>query len=140
MNRRSFLETVVPGALCAGALASLAGCSSLNYVAAEQRGDRLAVRKADLAETPYAFLENPLGERPIFLVHDGDDEYTALLAECTHRSCLVEPAGDRLACPCHGSEFTFAGDVLEGPAELPLQRFGVASDAEFVYVDLAPAS
>lgn len=137
MNRRNFLETVVPGALCAGALASLAGCSSLNYVAAEQQGSRLVVRKADLTELPYAFLKNPQGNRPVFLVHEGEDAYTALLAECTHRSCLVEPAGDRLACSCHGSEFTFAGEVLEGPAERPLPQYPVTADADLVYVDLS---
>ena len=42
-----------------------------------------------------------------------------------------------MACPCHGSEYTFTGAILQGPTERPLTRFRVTSDAAMVYIHLA---
>jgi Rieske Fe-S protein len=60
---------------------------------------------------------------------------TVISAICTHRGCIVEPAGNQLGCQCHGSAFNpFTGVVIKGPAELALKKYEVSEDAGSIYI------
>ena len=69
-----------------------------------------------------AAVSTPLGT---FLVaHTGTDTYTALSSTCTHEACVVSGFSDgRYVCPCHGSQYTTSGAVVNGPAPRPLTQF-----------------
>jgi Rieske Fe-S protein len=87
-----------------------------------------------------AFVQGPGMERPIYVRRLASGELVALLASCTHQGCQPEPVADRLICPCHGSEFSLEGAVLQGPAERPLTRYPAAVEGEDVVVRLDGAS
>jgi len=66
--------------------------------------------------------------------------FRALSAVCTHLGCITRYQPDRniIACPCHGSQFTLAGDVVAGPAPRPLRwlQMSVSEKGELI-VDTA---
>ena len=66
--------------------------------------------------------------------------FRALSAVCTHLGCITRFQPDRniIACPCHGSQFTLAGDVVAGPAPRALRwlQMGLSEKGELI-VDTA---
>ena len=75
---------------------------------------------------------------PLYLRRTAPGRAVALSTRCGHRGCQVEPEADRLACPCHGSEYTLEGAILKGPTERPLIRFNVIEVAGALVIDLTP--
>jgi glycine/D-amino acid oxidase-like deaminating enzyme/nitrite reductase/ring-hydroxylating ferredoxin subunit len=82
--------------------------------------------------TPRRREDVPVGEGRIVRGDDGemavyhapDGSYHAVSPVCTHMGCKVNwnPAERSWDCPCHGSRFSVDGDVLDGPAQKPLER------------------
>lgn len=60
----------------------------------------------------------------VALYRDHKGELHALSSVCTHLACDVDwNDQDKVwDCPCHGSRFAPAGDVIKGPAVIPLPR------------------
>lgn len=131
--RRDFVRTLP--VLTAGlASASLSGCAGATYVTPALLPDgSLLVATGDVSEKGEAFLQARGMERPVYL-RRSESGWTAVLASCTHRGCQPEPVGDRLVCPCHGSEFGFGGEVLAGPADRPLPRYDVIEEDDRLIV------
>lgn len=72
--------------------------------------------------------------KPMLVRRVNDAEVSALSLACTHLGCTVKVSQEGLACPCHGSRFSAAGDVTKGPAKAPLERFAAAIEGEAVIV------
>jgi Rieske Fe-S protein len=113
---------------------SLGGCAGVRYVAPRVLAGRLVIGLADLGDQGQAFVQSPDMQRPVYVRRLVSGEIIAVLASCTHQGCQPEPVVDRLACPCHGSEFSFEGLVLQGPAERPLTRYEVTEEGSDVVV------
>ncbi len=87
-----------------------------------------AGRPADypLDKGASAVYTNWQAEQRVWLVSNPDGIY-AFEAKCTHLGCTPrwEVSSQRFKCPCHGSQFNIEGDVVGGPAPVPLYRLFV---------------
>jgi len=64
-------------------------------------------------------------KKEFLFIRDTVDTVKVMNPICTHRQCTVEynPEEGNIECPCHHSRYNLEGEVLNGPAERPLQRF-----------------
>ncbi|MEQ1691994.1 MAG: Rieske (2Fe-2S) protein [Gemmatimonas sp.] len=140
-DRRRFLqqlELLAGGLVCTALPGILGGCAArMRYATPTVVGDRLAVPVVDVVAAGL-LVEDPGADLPIFVRRTTTGEFTAVSTRCMHRGCQVEPGAEKLVCPCHGSEYTFAGDVLQGPTQRALTRYRVTSDRETVYIHVLP--
>ena len=68
------------------------------------------------------------------------DQVIAVSAICTHKQCTVglQVGNQRLHCPCHGSNFTYAGANIDGIAPAPLKSYPVDFlDGQTVVISVA---
>ena len=56
---------------------------------------------------------------------------------CTHMGCelMWNSAESSWDCPCHGSRFSYEGDIIEGPAVKPLDIHNDVNTLEKVLKD-----
>lgn len=119
----------------------LTHCSSIHYASHTENDHQIIVKKSEFIlpgnqERKFVVLRSEKLPFPICIYPIGQGFYSALLMECTHKSCELTPHGDYLICPCHGSEFNQLGQVQNPPAETDLQQFKITTDDENIYVHL----
>ncbi len=145
MERRDFLRTCLL-ACASGAVASIAfsGCKSVYYASYTIQNKHARFNKSQFKDEngkqrPFVVLRNVGEEFPIVvyaLIEGEKTSYIALSTKCTHSGCEVQPNKVSLVCPCHGSEFSNKGKVLNPPAENDLQQYQVTEDNENIIVQL----
>jgi len=81
------------------------------------------------------------GKSSAWIVRADDGSVTAFSPWCTHLGCAYhwEPKGDEKAggcfvCPCHGSTFDASGEVLQGPAQRPLDQYATTMQGNRLWV------
>lgn len=146
MNRKEFIKTCCLACIGGSVLAALLeSCASAYYFAKTslennqitiKKTEFMKVEKEKTVQRKYVLVKSHQYGYPICIYKISEDDYSALLMECTHKGCELEPQGDYLQCPCHGSEFTNRGLVQNPPATDKLKTFQVTADNENIYVQL----
>jgi len=146
MDRRGFIKTC--GFACAGGTALallLQSCASANYFALNTLENNLiTIKKSEFIKVDtvrqiqrkYVLVKIDGLSFPICVFKISEGVYSALFMQCTHRGCELQPGGDYLICPCHGSEFTNRGIVQNPPAEENLKTFKTTTDNDNIYIQL----
>jgi cytochrome b6-f complex iron-sulfur subunit len=122
-DRRSFLSSVgigCLGAACLGGTVLSVEFLSPNVVL--EPSPRFNAGSVDLYPPDSV---TPDLEHKVFVVRKPTGAIYTLSEVCTHLGCLTffKQNEGIIACPCHGSKFKKDGEVIEGPAPRPLQRY-----------------
>ena len=75
----------------------------------------------------------------IIIKNSTHDHLSALNLKCTHEGCPVgwDKITQLIICPCHGSQYNDQGEVIQGPAILPLKNYPVKEENSLVLVKLS---
>ena len=143
MERRIFIKkTCLTCASMTLASTLLQSCSSVHVVMSSVDNNRLVLKKSDFIfikkekETirQWVLVKTDKIPFPIGVYRFDNDKYAASYLECMHQQCEVEPEGDHLQCPCHGSEYSNTGKLQKGPAEADLKTFPITTDENNIYI------
>jgi len=135
MHRKKFIKTA--GILAVGTISGslLISCAVIKYAQYSVDGNKLVVKKSEFTDIQKFVLLNVKGlPASIYLRKNENETFTALLTQCTHKGCEVNPGYDMLSCPCHGSRYSSSGEVISPPATESLKKFDLLEDSENIYI------
>lgn len=127
-------------------MAILNACTSQKYTNNfTLKGNQLVVKKTEFtsikkekkSQLKFILIKPENLAFPIAIYKEGETNYKALLLQCTHQGCELNPHETTLVCPCHGAEFNTSGQVTQGPAEIDLKSFITSHDTEHIYIQLS---
>ncbi|MFI5171728.1 MAG: ubiquinol-cytochrome c reductase iron-sulfur subunit [Chitinophagales bacterium] len=146
MKRKDFIRTCglacLSGSILAATLEScqrsvyFAQSSFANNIITINKTEFISIINNKTVTRKFILVKTEQFIFPICIYKLNETEYSALLMECTHKGCELQPQGNYLVCPCHGSEFTNKGYVQNPPAEQNLKSFKTTTDNEYLYIQL----
>jgi thiosulfate dehydrogenase [quinone] large subunit len=96
-------------------------------------------KASDVPVGGAASFTDPSTNQPAFVVQPVSGDFVAFSAICTHLGCTVgfqQGSPLEFVCPCHGSLYNATtGQVIQGPAVLPLPRIKVALSDGDLFAD-----
>jgi Rieske Fe-S protein len=145
MDRKAFIKLSSMACLCSTSMGVLIQSCATNYYANfTETNEKIIINKSEFVkkkgenQTSYnhIIIKSEKLQFPICIFQLENNEYSALLMECTHNSCELQNQGQYLMCPCHGSEFNNKGIVQNPPAEQNLKSFKTQILAEQIIIFL----
>lgn len=146
MNRKDFITKTCIACSSLTLLSSfIESCTTVRYAsgALNENGILLDIKEFDAkkdGKRKYVIVRNEELQFPVCVYRTDDNNYTAVLMQCTHQGAELQVSGDQLTCPAHGSEFDQSGKVTQGPAAQNLRNFPVSVQGEQLFIDLRKTS
>lgn len=146
MNRKDFITMTCLACSSITLLSSfIESCTTVRYAsgALNENGILVDVKEFDAkkdGKRKYVVVRNEELQFPVCVYRTDDNNYTAVLMQCTHQGAELQVSGDQLTCPAHGSEFDQTGKVTQGPAAQDLRSFPVSVQGEQLFIDLRKRS
>lgn len=143
MKRREFYSFVGVGVGMSMLPAALTACNSQPQNQAKtsntSRGDGFEkVGTVSQLEQEAQALEQELTNGKVLVIRDpaNTEQLIAVNPTCTHAGCTVAWESDqqKFICPCHDSEFSSNGKLLQGPATEPLVNYEVKLEGDSILV------
>lgn len=140
MNRRDLIRNIAAGTATVFIVPSFIASCEKDDPDPDNGNPEDNVLVIDLTDEKYSSLNEAGGfvvERDIIIFNTGSG-FSALSSVCTHNGCRISYShgNGNLPCPCHGSVFSTAGAVLEGPAESALKNYPIAQDGDMLTINL----
>jgi Rieske Fe-S protein len=129
MNRRKFIEQTCLACMAATAGVSLLGmsaCSTTQVLKTASTNGIVLIDKASfLAEKEAKLIRVAELEHDILVLKEGNS-FSAIYLQCTHQNNPVNYTGSGIVCNAHGSQFGLSGEVITGPASIPLKKIPIS--------------
>lgn len=139
MERKDFLKNVAVGGSILLTSSMLFNACSKDEDLGNPNDAGGSSNSIDLTAAAYSAL-NTIGgyayKGNIMVFRTGENTYLALSKICTHESCSVtySHADGNVPCPCHGSKYTTAGVVINGPATANLKKYSVTKSGNMLTI------
>lgn len=132
MKRREFMGWMTMGAI----VTSVVGCNAetgANSDQEETSNEFQVIGTVDELEAEGSLTDSTTG---VIVLRNAEGELIALDRTCPHQSCAVslDDNSETLTCPCHDSQFTLEGELVDGPAQTDLTNYEVKTEDNEVLV------
>jgi Rieske Fe-S protein len=139
MERREFIKTSCSLCIAIGSasvIGALSSCASIPTYETSVQKNMVAVPRSLFNNNNLQIIRVENFTYGIALEKTSNGNFTALLLRCTHASNPLTYTGNGFRCPLHGSKFDLEGDVIRGPAALPLQRLSTEISGDNILIHL----
>ena len=153
VTRKKFLVQLAVTGLTLGASSAiasfLASCSiptgpqgsSLPTISGTVNGNKVTVdisSGSPLVQSGFAFVQYSGGS--LLAAHGSGSVYYAMTTICPHAGCIInqyDSGSKEFVCPCHGSTFSAAGAVTNGPASSALRQYQTSVNGNQLIITIA---